>query len=204
MKKILKVYPSGYMSLNLYDDNGSFVCLLKQSRENLTDAEVQCVDKEYPMYKDRSKNLRKIGFDTYDDYLQSPEWKEFRDKLIKEGCICCGAPAYTVHHMNYQKKVLRLDKKNIHNDLIPVCRSCHHKIEFDDNGVKRMDTHELREAVIQLCITNNHFPKDRCFRCFRKRRRYFKISKGYQICPICRGEQRRLKRAKHASQSKYS
>lgn len=62
---------------------------------------------------------------TYDDYLQSDEWSEKRDKrkeIDGERCRICGRPMdLQVHHLNYRN----VGHENIYEDLITLCKYCH-------------------------------------------------------------------------------
>jgi 5-methylcytosine-specific restriction endonuclease McrA len=61
---------------------------------------------------------------TYDEYLQSPEWQERRQrKLRKAGfkCqLCSGKGALDIHHNTYER--LGVERET---DLIVLCRECH-------------------------------------------------------------------------------
>lgn len=61
--------------------------------------------------------------DTYSDYINSTEWKNKRNKVMKRDnytCQICASPAKDVHHLTYQ---------NFRNEylfeLVALCRSCH-------------------------------------------------------------------------------
>lgn len=88
-------------------------------------------------YTARTSALIRLGFRTYADYLKSELWRRVRSSVfIVNGttCKCCGGGADQVHHMNYSEATLqgrRLDA------LIPICRPCHEKIEFNPDGSKR-------------------------------------------------------------------
>lgn len=58
----------------------------------------------------------------HNKYLQNPEYKKNRKKLLalKPLCyICKKAPANEIHHKNYNKF------NNSINNLLPLCRKCH-------------------------------------------------------------------------------
>jgi hypothetical protein len=65
----------------------------------------------------------------YTAYLASAKWKRIRGTVLRihnHECACCGAEATEVHHRDYRPRVL--EGKDL-NALVPVCRSCHKRIE---------------------------------------------------------------------------
>ena len=74
------------------------------------------------------------GFDTYAAYLASDLWKAIRRRVLKKTpkCQACEDRATLVHHRGYYLWVLRGETLT---GLIPLCRTCHEHIEFD-NGEK--------------------------------------------------------------------
>lgn len=63
---------------------------------------------------------------TYDDYLLSPHWLEFKKEVLKfygKKCSHCGdTKKLNVHHLNYDC----LGKETF-NDVIVLCQNCHKK-----------------------------------------------------------------------------
>lgn len=64
----------------------------------------------------------------YKSYIQSPEWKARRDRVVAVyggRCYCCSEQTQflDVHHRTYR----RLGKERP-DDLVPVCRRCHQLI----------------------------------------------------------------------------
>jgi 5-methylcytosine-specific restriction endonuclease McrA len=89
------------------------------------------------MYEKRGPTLRKMGFKSYWEYLQSDLWKKVRAMAFEKNgrvCCCCKGPATQIHHRRYTRKVL--EGKNL-GMLSPICRPCHQAIEFDGDR-KRM------------------------------------------------------------------
>lgn len=85
----------------------------------------------------RNRRLPHLGFQSYAEYLKSDVWKDIRDRAFAENgsdCVCCGASATQVHHTRYQMQ--ELNGTNLKH-LQPICRSCHYKIEFKEDGKKR-------------------------------------------------------------------
>lgn len=89
---------------------------------------------EMNRYAQRDAVLRDMGFASYDEYLASPLWSRIRARLFKVCDVCvCGEAATEVHHMTYKRRYME-GRGKIHKFLIPVCRKCHQRIEFDDQG----------------------------------------------------------------------
>jgi hypothetical protein len=88
-------------------------------------------------YTYRNCLLRKLGYDSYEQYLQSTKWAWIRNRAyLYHGrlCLLCSAPATQIHHLGYGWEVLvGLNVK----PLAPVCRPCHDKVEFRPDGSKR-------------------------------------------------------------------
>ena len=87
-------------------------------------------------YSIRNEVLKKIGFMSYAEYLESQLWKVIREaKLaVDPGCEICGVPAQAIHHISY--KYSALVGKN-RRALVSICNDCHNKIEFTEGGKKR-------------------------------------------------------------------
>ncbi len=92
--------------------------------------------KDLEQYKTRNRVIKRLGFDSYRDYLASDLWKSIRSKVFRKAqgrCQTCRTrPATEVHHLKYWTKVLVGTKPEL---LIAVCRRCHQHAEFD-NGRK--------------------------------------------------------------------
>lgn len=119
-------------------------------------AEAKKLDSEGKTYQSRNKNLTRMGFESYKEYLNSPLWREIRKRvyLIKgDKCFLCEGQATELHHNRYHQN--DLSGKKIRN-INPVCLTCHLDLEFK-NGKKT----ELERAK----------------RVFRKRRNQLKRSK---------------------------
>lgn len=81
----------------------------------------------------RNDNLKKMGFSKYNDYLNSPGWHKIREMVLDRDhytCIC-GNLAIVVHHKSYKLDVLCGKKLS---GLVSLCRDCHNKIEFSEDG----------------------------------------------------------------------
>lgn len=73
------------------------------------------------------RKLRKLGFESYRDYLKSDHWARKRDEYRRSGlpqwCIGCNDKRFQLHHRSYT----RLGAERL-TDLIPLCRDCHRKV----------------------------------------------------------------------------
>lgn len=89
--------------------------------------------------------FQKLGFKSYQEYLQSDRWKRIRAKVFRKcgKCKVCGNKAEVVHHKNYDEKTLRGDCLK---SLVPLCHSCHYKMEFTQYNKKN----QLSEANRKL------------------------------------------------------
>lgn len=88
-----------------------------------------------------NRRIKKRKYTSYKDYLQSPEWKKIRKRILKRAnykCeICKVMKAYQVHHKHYKNIFNEKDK-----DLIAVCGTCHqdkHKLLTDEQVEKRVN-----------------------------------------------------------------
>jgi hypothetical protein len=106
------------------------------------------------LFRDRLRDLKKLGFPDYATYLQSPLWKSIRQKVFtrdQHWCRVCENKAEQVHHTRYDLATLRgIDL----SQLFSVCRDCHKTIEFDGD-VKRQFWEVInitRAMLLQLPI----------------------------------------------------
>jgi hypothetical protein len=104
------------------------------------------------VYSDRNAILNKIGFKSYQNYLDSDLWKSIRNLFLKDNPYCygCGEKADTVHHSSYTKKnLIGVDFQF----LYPVCNNCHHKSEF--NGKIKLFPKQATSKLKEIRKTNN-------------------------------------------------
>lgn len=92
-------------------------------------------------YLQRDRNLRKLGFSTYREYLQSDLWKDIRTEVLeknKHKCFFCGCKAFEVHHLWYSLNTLSRVNEYYINGLKAICRNCHQYVfEYArDNKIK--------------------------------------------------------------------
>ncbi len=82
-------------------------------------------------YRRRARNLEKLGFSSYREYLASDLWREIRLRVLKrDGFVCqrCKGRATQVHHRKYVMKAM--DGTNI-GLLTSLCADCHKFCEWD-------------------------------------------------------------------------
>ena len=74
----------------------------------------------------RDRQVRKLGFERYSQYLESPLWLEGANRtyLLREGnrgeCFVCGSPEIHLHHRTYHS----LGREHS-RDLVPLCGHHH-------------------------------------------------------------------------------
>jgi len=81
-------------------------------------------------YQDRDDILLRLGFASYQQYLNSELWRLIKSRAFKvhgTKCKVCGKETTTLHHKNYEWEVL--SGKTV-KGLVPLCVECHYHIEF--------------------------------------------------------------------------
>lgn len=85
--------------------------------------------------------LRKLE---YQDYIQSLDWTELREKALANAgyrCEKCGAEAKEAHHVSYPKDFSRDSVEN----LQVLCKACH-MAETLDAKAKKLSKELAKEA----------------------------------------------------------
>lgn len=81
--------------------------------------------KQQEEYQRQSKEKRDIWFKEHNEYLQTPQWKNIRQKVLKrDNYLCQGcleSQATEVHHLSYDNW-----RNELMFELISVCYNCHH------------------------------------------------------------------------------
>lgn len=78
----------------------------------------------------RREFLKRLGFETYQDYLKSNLWVAIRRKVLelhKGLCVACGRKAEQVHHIRYDMATLSGQDLS---GLCPLCEADHMFIEW--------------------------------------------------------------------------
>lgn len=132
-------------------------------------------------YKGRDAKLRKLGFSSYREYLQSRLWKSIRLRVLhrdKNKCVCCDAEATEVHHRAYSQSALT--GRSIAS-LVSVCRLCHKTAEW--NGSRKTT---LQEANRSIPTTTKL-----CHQCRKNPLGSKRINIKTNLCSRCRRDSRR-------------
>lgn len=145
-------------------------------------------------------SYKKLGFSTYDQYLDSDIFKGIKESVLKihdNKCCCCGNLADQIHNIKYTYE--NMSGKN-YKDLVSICKKCHHKIEFNKNGErisniliinKNLNLLMSKERKLNLGHTNKKLTPDpallpsknnKCYCCESKCTTQYE---NYPICKLC-------------------
>jgi 5-methylcytosine-specific restriction endonuclease McrA len=126
---------------------GGFTKEERQKMPSIDDLKrLQAQDRKYQFRKEflngaltrKADRKKKLWFEEYNKYLQSPEWREKRDLVLKRDnykCQCClDALATQVHHKSYMFVDLKGGEPAF--DLVAICTPCHEKIETKKREMK--------------------------------------------------------------------
>ncbi len=93
--------------------------------------------------------LKKLGFSSYEDYLQSAHWKNFKSKYFSNHLYECSITRQNtdvvLHHISYANL-----GKETEADVIPVARDLHeliHKLNKDHN-IPLKHCHKVLDTII--------------------------------------------------------
>lgn len=78
-------------------------------------------------FRKRDKWMKRLGFNSYRNYLRSNTWRRIRGVVLldrKYQCKFCSNQANQVHHLRYTRPVL-LGEGNYKSALVVTCNSCH-------------------------------------------------------------------------------
>ena len=85
-----------------------------------------------PLASGRFKRFRRrlaaMGYETYRDFLASPQWKETRRRFLElhPSCFVCGSPVgVQPHHRTYKRVGQERTRDYYRSDLVTLCRTCH-------------------------------------------------------------------------------
>lgn len=130
-------------------------------------------------YRLRDAILRDMGFDSYQQYLQSDKWAAIRSRALLKNqgrCFKCGRQATQVHHSRYEHK--GLSGQSLRH-LWPVCAKCHTSAEVSESGEKR-SIHSANCSLRTLTKGQIKYWRDVCQKCFRN-----KCRRNRTICVQC-------------------
>lgn len=111
--------------------------------------------------------LKLRGFDSYDAYLASPQWADFKrwyaSSSLPQSCLVCGSSHYILHHWNYDN----VAQEDI-ADVIPLCDEDHLKLHrwlaANESKIYEVERHLIR------CFGMNNGQAKRAFKPFKRRR----------------------------------
>ena len=87
----------------------------------------------------------------YQDYMQSPEWKSKREKVLifwGRRCALCNSPTRVeVHHRTYDRM-----GQELLTDLIPLCFECHDR----HHGFMRRGSEHISMALHRVLESIDH------------------------------------------------
>jgi hypothetical protein len=115
-------------------------------------------------YYKRNKNLRRIGFDSYQAYLQSNLWRTIKEQaLIKLGdkCVVCKKKADILHHTDYS--IIVLLGKDI-SKLRPLCHGHYKNIKLS----KKVVIKRLKLTPPKANVRLGTHSKKKCRFCSKK------------------------------------
>lgn len=136
-------------------------------------------------YAVRNSILRKMGFASYQAYLDSDSWKAIRTRIMARDhgqCVCCPKPAVSVHHITYGEAVLRGEDDS---QLVSICRGCHKFTEFHKDE-KLTGTNDIASRLRKR--TNQRSKAG-------TKRRQVQCKSMRPRCRCCKKQYRRLGRA---------
>ena len=126
------------------------------------------------------KRLEELGYETYQDYLNSDHWKSFRGKMekkLKYKCLCGQKDGLCLHHKTYK----RLGSEHKCN-VVWLCRDCHE------------ETHVLvKSGESTLWKGTNALQKTDAF---QKRKIYWHKIRKEMISPLLKTGGRKKKKRK--------
>ncbi len=120
--------------------------------------------KPFVMYRLRDGILKKMGYESYPEYLKSDFWLDIKTRVLERDdhiCQICGSPTTIVHHRRYDLRTLQGIKSHL-KKIISLCSTCHYDVEIGKSGNKRefwdaerildemLWKRELRESRIRI------------------------------------------------------
>ena len=86
------------------------------------------------------ENLRRLGFSTYQQYLDSPYWENVQQRYRSsdrwQHCAICGSTKFGLHHRTYKT----LGRERL-KDIMPLCAS--HHAQLHARGLNIHGGHEV-------------------------------------------------------------
>lgn len=107
--------------------------------------------KTFDKFENINKDLNKLKYMPYKEYLQTDHWKLTRKKKLRESkykCQLCGSKGELhVHHNTYERR----GEEDL-SDLVVLCSDCHakfHNIDIDDNVDNSSNTYNIENKFIE-------------------------------------------------------
>jgi hypothetical protein len=96
-----------------------------------------------------SDQLTRLGFSSYDQYLASEHWTNFRKRYCRSArpqhCLVCQDRNFQLHHCTYD----RLGKENL-DDVVPLCSPHHDAVHLWLKSTGRVFVEHSHEAIDHL------------------------------------------------------
>ena len=110
-------------------------------------------------FEARDSFLLSIGFQNYDEYLQSDLWESIKNSLRQHSeslqCICCKSKVGLCwHHRDYSPFIMVGNFSFASGLVVRICASCHKAIHFSDG--KRVPLCEANERLATLADFLRH------------------------------------------------
>jgi len=106
-------------------------------------------------YDERNETLKLIGYSSYKEYLDSPDWLKIREECLARDnheCVACGSPASQVHHMDYHiRTILGLRPWR----LASICGKCHEAIEW--TGTEKNSVNHATFLLYRMVEENGRY-----------------------------------------------
>lgn len=138
-------------------------------------------------YAVRNAILRKMGYPTYGEYLQSPLWAGIRKRVFSSQgthCRLCKRQAEVVHHLRYTKDVMQGDNLR---QLVPLCHGCHRQVEFDCDSKRSVE--EAFDHYHRLLLGDGYekwrSDRQRAKQVAREKKRLRLKKRIHHRCPKC-------------------
>ncbi len=94
------------------------------------------------------KRLEELCAMPYQEYLQTPEWRQKREQVLERDNYCCRVcnsdERLHVHHRTYARR----GNEDL-EDLTTLCEECHERFHEKTNQIEysRRETHQRREFI---------------------------------------------------------
>lgn len=135
-------------------------------------------DKKMSKFQD---NLTRLGFKTYDEYLLSSHWIDFKTRYRTSGrsqvCAVCSHSAIQLHHHTY----VRLGAEN-YDDVTPLCWRHHEDVhEWLETSGKTF----VRYTSEAVAFLRGQLPTQKLVPKPAPRKRKSKRRQKHVFCPKC-------------------